>query len=223
MQEKLIEYLSSFVTEKRITLFKENISHRTKYLTIAMEDIYQPHNASAVLRTCDCFGIQDVHIIENKNKYKINPGVALGSSKWLDLNYYNKLENNSLDAINSLRSKGYRIVSTVLNKNANKLHEFDLSKGKTALFFGTELTGLSENIINNSDESLYIEMLGFTESFNISVSAAIIMSHLSMKLRNSKINWHFSNSEMNEVLIKWLKASIKKSDILIDEFYKRFE
>ena len=71
MQEKLIEYLSSFVTEKRITLFKENISHRTKYLTIAMEDIYQPHNASAVLRTCDCFGIQDVHIIENKNKYKV--------------------------------------------------------------------------------------------------------------------------------------------------------
>lgn len=223
MQEKLIEYLSSFVTDERYNIFKKNISQRTNYLTVALEDIYQSHNASAVLRTCDCFGIQNVHIIENKNKYKINPGVALGSSKWLSLNFYNKNSNNSLSAIEKLRSDGYRIVSTVPNKNAKKLEDFDLNKGKIALFFGTELTGLSKNILNNSDENLYIEILGFTESFNISVSAAIILSHLSLKLRNSSINWELPKDEKNEILIKWLISSIKRSDLLIKEFHERFK
>ena len=91
----LFEYLTGFLTEHRKSLFSQIIENRTRYLTVVLEDIYQPQNASAVLRTCDCFGIQDVHIIENKNEYRISPDVALGSSQWLNINRHNKKDLNT--------------------------------------------------------------------------------------------------------------------------------
>ena len=210
-KKKLLKYLSEFVTEHKLELFEKNINYRTKYITIVLEDIFQSHNASAVLRTSDCFGIQDVHIIENKNKYIINPQVALGSSKWLNLIKYNKKENNSLDAVRALKKQGYRIVATTSSPDIrNNLENFDLKKGKVALFFGTELEGLSDKILNNTDEFLKIPMYGFTESFNISVSASIILHHLTLKLRNSDINWQLTDEEMIDIKINWLKSSIGK-------------
>src|SRR5688572_25411329 len=112
MSKELIAYLSGFVSENRKKKFEEVIRFRTRHITIALEDIYQPHNASAVLRSCDCFGIQDVHIIENRNAYTVNPDVALGSSKWLNLYKYNQQEENTLSCIRSLKDKGYRLVAT---------------------------------------------------------------------------------------------------------------
>ncbi len=210
-KKKLLENLSEFVTEHKLELFEKNINYRTKYITVVLEDIFQSHNASAVLRTSDCFGIQDVHIIENKNKYIINPQVALGSSKWLNLIKYNKKENNSLDTVRALKNQGYRIVATTPAPNIGvDLENFDLKKGKIALFFGTELEGLSAKILNNADEFLKIHLYGFTESFNISVSAAIILHYLTLKLRNSDINWKLTDEEMIDVKIEWLKSSIGK-------------
>lgn len=210
-KKKELENLSEFVTEHKLKLFEENINYRTKYITVVLEDIFQSHNASAVLRTSDCFGIQDVHIIENKNKYIINPQVALGSTKWLNLIKYNKKENNSLDAVRSLKKQGYRIVATTPAPNIGvDLENFDLKKGKIALFFGTELEGLSAKVLNNTDEFLKIPMYGFTESFNISVSAAIMLHHLTLKLKNSDINWKLSEEEMIDIKINWLKSSIGK-------------
>ena len=210
-KKKLLKNLSEFVTEHKLKLFEDNINYRTKYITVVLEDIFQSHNASAVLRTSDCFGIQDVHIIENKNKYIINPQVALGSSKWLNLIKYNKKENNSLDTVRALKKQGYRIVATTSSPDIrNNLENFDLKKGKVALFFGTELEGLSDKILDNADEFLKIPMYGFTESFNISVSAAIILHHLTLKLRNSDINWKLTNEEMIDIKINWLKSSIGK-------------
>jgi tRNA (guanosine-2'-O-)-methyltransferase len=185
-----------------------------------LEDIYQSQNASAVLRTCDCFGIQDVHIIENKNEYKINPDVALGASKWLSMNYYNKTENNTLDAINKLKADGYRIVATTPHTNDVNLEDFSLSDGKTALVFGTELTGISDIVYENADEFMKIPMYGFTESFNISVSAAVILHHLTYKLRNSDIDWQLEEDESDELLLNWIRSSIKKSKLLEKRFYE---
>ena len=185
---------------------------------MAIEDVFQPQNASAVLRTSDCFGIQDVHIIENKNEYRINPDVALGSFQWLDMYRYNSKAFNTPDAIQNLRSKGYRIVATTPHINDVSLDDFDLSKGKVAFVFGTELEGLTAEVLDNADEYLKIPIYGFTESFNISVSAAIILHHLSRKLRLSDINWNLSEDEQIEIKIKWLKQSIKKSDLLIERF-----
>jgi tRNA (guanosine-2'-O-)-methyltransferase len=217
----LIEYLRKIVTEHKWQLFNEIIQNRTRYLAVVLEDIFQPHNASAVLRTCDCFGVQDVHIIENRNEYTINPDVALGASKWLNLHKYNQEGNNTLSTIKTLKAKGYRIVATTPHTDDVDLEEFDLKKGKAALFFGSELPGLSDIVMNNADEFLKIPMYGFTESFNISVSAAIILHHLTFKLRNSNINWELSNDEREGILLDWLRTSIKNSELIEKEYYNR--
>lgn len=218
MEEKLIEYLSQFITEKRFDLFNKILSERTEYLTVVLEDIYQPQNASAVLRTCDCFGIQNVHIIENDNEYRINPDVALGSAQWLNLYKYNNEENNTISAVNKLKKKGYRIIATTPHTDDVNLEEFDINKGKFALMFGSELPGLSDVALENADEFLKIPMYGFTESFNISVSAALCIHHLSYKIRSSEIDYFLNPERKNEILLTWLKQNIKKSKLIEQRF-----
>ena len=219
VKKKLLEYLSEFITENRKKRIEEVIANRTKYLTIVLEDIFQPHNASAVLRSCDCFGIQDVHIIENKNKYTVNPDVALGSSKWLSINKYNGKESNTVQCLQSLKEKGYKIVATLPDPHFPSLEELKLDK-KIALVFGTELEGLSEEAVNNADECVRIKMYGFTESFNISVSAALCLHYLSSKLRASDIDWKLSDEEKVITELEWVKNVVKSSDLLEKEFYK---
>jgi tRNA (guanosine-2'-O-)-methyltransferase len=219
MKEK-IEFFKQFVTEKRYELFKKVIEERTQYITVLLEDIYQPQNASAVLRSCDCFGVQDVHIIENRNEYRLNPEVALGSSKWLSLNKYNTLENNTLDAINRLKDKGYRIIATSPHTQDSSPDTFDIEKSKFALMFGSELPGLSDIALENADEFLKIPMYGFTESFNISVSAAVIMNRLTQRLRKSNIDYKLSSQTRDEILLEWLRSNMKNPDAADKQFSK---
>lgn len=221
MNSELIEHLQQFATIERIDLFNQILKQRTRYITVVLEDIYQSQNASAVLRTADCFGIQNVHIIENKNEYQINPDVTLGASKWLNLIKYNKYQHNTIDAINHLKKQGYRIVATTPHTNVVNLENFDLVKGKAALFFGTELNGLSDIMIENADEYLKIPMFGFSESFNISVSVAIILHHLTLKLRSSEISWQLNDNDEQEIMLNWLKKTIKSSSLLIDDFLSK--
>ena len=224
MKEKLLNYLKKFVTPERSNKIEDIVEQRTKYISIVLEDIYQSQNASAVLRSCECFGIQDVHIIENRNTYQVNPDVALGSNKWLNLLRYNQPDtNNTTVAISHLRNAGYRIVATTPHQNDKKLEDFNLLAGKTALFFGNELEGLSDEIINSADEFLKIPMYGFTESFNISVSVAVILHHLSFQLRNSNIHWQLSDREKTDLQLQWLKKSIKESEIIEKNFYKNID
>ncbi len=217
----LITHLSNFTTPHRFDLFTKIVRDRTKYITVVLEDIFQPHNASAVLRSCDCFGVQDVHIIENKNEYTINPDIALGASKWLDLHKYNELENNTLSTIQQLKKDGYRIVATTPHTNDVALENFDLTKGKVALFFGSEQPGLSSIVMENADEFMKIPMYGFTESFNISVSAAIIMQHLTLMLRQSTIDWKLSDAEQDQLILNWLRNTIKSSEQIERKFNKK--
>lgn len=221
MNKQLFEFLSYYITERRKQIICDNINERTRYITVVLEDIFQSQNASAVLRTCDCFGIQDIHVIENQNEYNLNPDVELGAAQWLTLRKYNKSENNSLVAINHLKTNGYRIVATTLSNKNVSLNDFQLDRGKIAFFFGTELTGLSSTVMENADEFLKIPMYGFTESFNISVSAAIILYDLTLKLRNSEINWHLSETEQDELKVNWVKNTLKTPELLIKEFEKR--
>lgn len=218
MKQELIEYLSRFVTQKRFELFKRIAAQRTRYITVLLEDIYQAHNASAVLRSCDCFGIQDVHIIENRNEYQVNPDVAVGASAWLDIKKYNRLENNTLEAIKKLKKKGYRIVATTPHKNVSYPDNFPIEKGKLALMFGSEMPGLSDIAMQNADEFLKIPMYGFTESFNISVSAAVILNRLSERLRKSDIEFQLDKEEQNELIECWLRKSIKSSELIVKKF-----
>ena len=213
-----IEYLKQFALPRRWELFQEIIQNRTRYITVVLEDLYQPHNASAVLRTSEAFGVQDVHIIENRNTFEVNREIAVGASKWLTLHRYNRKENNTLEAIETLRKQGYRIVATTPHKNDVELDEFDLGKGKAAIFFGSELPGLSDLVLDNADEYVKIDMYGFTESFNISVSAALVMHTLIRKLHNSDINWQLTEEEKEEILFDWLKKSVKDSDKILKRY-----
>jgi len=220
LNSELIKYLSGFVTPRRWKNMEKTIHYRTRYITVVLEDIFQPHNASAVLRTCECLGIQEVHIIENKNQYNINPDVVMGSDKWLTLIKYNNEVFNTPIAIKELRKKGYRIIATSFSKKATPLEVFNPSDNPCAIFFGTELTGLTAEVLDQADEHINIPIYGFTDSYNISVSAAIVLYDLLKRLRQSKAPWQLSETEMEEVLLQWLKNSIKRSDLLIEEFLR---
>lgn len=218
-QQELYEFLSGFLSEERKEKFERHIRQRTRYITIAVEDIYQPHNASAVLRSAECFGVQDVHVIENRNSYNPNSEIALGAHKWLNIHKH----SGTGDCIKTLRANGYRIVATTPHTNDCLVSELDLSKGKAALFFGTELEGISKQVLEEADEFVKIPMFGFTESFNISVSAAICLYELLPKLRKTTLPWQLTATEMQEILLQWAKSSINRSDLLVEEFQKKKE
>jgi len=218
-KKELLDYLLGFISPNKKNLFETIINYRTRYITVVVEDIFQPHNISAVLRTCDCFGIQDVHIIENRNKFEVNPDIALGSSKWITFKKFDSGDNSALNAINFLKDKGYRIVAATPHNNDKLLNELNLDS-KTALLFGTEMGGLSDISIQNADEFVKIPMYGFTESFNISVSVAIVLHHLTGKLRTSDINWRLDEDEMTDVKLCWVKKVLKRSDLIEKRFLK---
>ena len=221
LTNRYADYLLSYVTENKRSKFEEILLHRTRYLTVVLEDIYQPQNASAVLRTCDCLGIQDVHIIENRNAYKINPDVALGSDKWLTMHRYSQEKGNTEACLTQLRKKGYRIIVTTPHKNEVMLQDLSLARGKFAIVFGNEKDGISESAIGCADEFVKIPMYGFTESYNISVSAAIVLSYLTDKLRNSGIEWFLTDDEKTGIRIEWAKKVILRPEIFEKEFFKR--
>lgn len=217
--QKLADYLSGFITAARLARFDAIVKNRTRHITIALENIFQPHNASAVLRTCDCFGIQDIHIIENDFKYEVNDEIALGSSKWLTLIHHNSEENNTLSCINKLKASGYRIIATTPHKHDCTIDELPIDT-KIALFFGTELNGISQDIIDNAEEFIKIPMYGFTESFNISVSAALSLYNLSERMRKSDVKWKLSAEETTEIKLQWMRNSIKDAVLIEKEFNK---
>lgn len=218
-RQALLAYLSEFLTPRRKALFANVIKNRTRHITVVLEDIFQPQNASAVLRTCDLTGIQDVHVIENDNTYEINPDVALGSSKWLNLEKHNTDKNNTLQTFDTLRKNGYKIIATSPHENNYSLDDIPLDN-KIAIVFGTELTGLSRIATQNADDYLRIPMYGFTESYNISVSAALVLFNLTERLRKSNINWHLSEEEKVDIQLEWTRRTISRSEIIENQFLK---
>ncbi len=219
-KQKLLQFYSEYLTDRRKARFDEVIKYRTRHITVVLEDVFQSHNASAVLRSCDLTGIQDVHAIENRNEYDVNTEIDMGSSKWLNLYRYNGKEHNTIDAYEKLRSKGYRIVATTPHKNDYTPDTLPI-EGKFALIFGTELTGLTDIAIENADEYLRIPMYGFTESYNISVSAALALYTLSERLRKSDINWQLTEEEKEDILLEWSRRSVRQQEILEREFLNR--
>ncbi len=211
---KLLEHLETYITEHRKTRFESVLSQRTKFYTVATEDVYQLHNTSAVLRSCDVFGIQEVNVIEERNVKSIDREIAMGAQKWVDLNRYHTVNN----CIQDLKQNGYQIVATTPHTNDCALHEFDFTK-KSCFFFGKETDGLSQDVLDAADCYLKIPMVGFTESLNISVSAAIILQHVTTKLKQSSINWQLTEEELLEKRLDWVTKTIKKSDDIIKRFY----
>ncbi|MFL0353554.1 TrmH family RNA methyltransferase [Xanthomarina sp. GH4-25] len=213
---KLLEYLETYLTENRRQRFNNVLAQRTKHFTVATEDVYQLHNTSAVIRSCDVFGIQDVHIVEEVNSKQIDREIAMGAQKWVDLKRFHSVK----DCIQDLKHKGYQIVATTPHTNDCLLHEFDVSK-KSCFFFGRETQGLSQEVLDQADCYLKIPMSGFTESLNISVSAAIILQHVTTKLKQTNIHWELTEIEQQEKRLDWIKKTIKSYDEIVARFYDK--
>lgn len=215
-QKQLLEYLERFISEERKQRFIEILEERTKMITVAMEDVYQLHNTSAVIRSCDIFGVQEAHVIENKFGKRLDKKIAMGAQKWVDVHRY----KTTTECIDSLKIRGYKVIATSPHYDSCDLNDFEIT-GKTAFFFGTERDGLTEEVLEKSDGFLKIPMLGFTESLNISVAVAIILHQLSAQLRTTNLDWKLSEEEILDKRIDWTKKSIRSIDSIMERVQKK--
>jgi tRNA (guanosine-2'-O-)-methyltransferase len=211
-EEALLDYLFRFVTPERKDRMLQVVSSRTDFIRVVLEDIYQPHNASAVIRSCECFGISNLHVIENNYAYTVNRDVAMGASKWIQLNRHNSEQcNNSSACLDSLRKEGYRIVATSLDPDSVPIEELPIDQ-PIALCFGTEETGLSSFILQSADLKTHIPMYGFTQSFNISVSAALSLASLRQRLQPKFNEFALCEAQRRRTLLSWLRQSIPRAE-----------
>lgn len=213
-----LSYLEDFLTDNRKERFLEVLKNRTNHFTIAMEDVFQLHNTSAVMRSCEVFGIQQLNVIEEKFGKRIDAEIAMGAQKWVDVNRFNSVQS----CIDKMREKGYQIIATTPHNDSCMIHEFDITK-RSAIFFGTEKEGLSPEVIEQADGFMKIPMVGFTESLNISVSAAIIIQDITNRLRQSNLNWQLTEEEILEKRLDWAKNSIKDIKRIEERYYSNIK
>lgn len=209
-----LAFLENILTDNRKERFLEVLKNRTKHFTVVVEDVFQMHNTSAVMRSCEVFGVQELNVIEQRFGKRIDKEIAMGAQKWVDINKFDTVSN----CIDSLKKDGYQIIATTPHENDCLLDDFDISK-PSALFFGTEKEGLSQEVIQKADGYLKIPMVGFTESLNISVSAAIILQNLTSRLRQSTIDWQLTEDEIIEKRLAWARSSIKDIKRIEQRYY----
>lgn len=214
MTPELLAYLQSLLTPRRRALFTKVLEQRTRHFTVVTEDVYQMHNTSAVMRSCDVFGIQDLHVIEARFGKRVDKEIAMGAQKWVNIHRHSSTE----DCLRALRSGGYQIVATTPHQGV-PLDEFDVTK-KSALLFGTEKKGLSPELLAQADVALTIPMYGFTESLNISVSAAIILNELVGRMRREGAPWKLSSEQRYALECAWTIASIKDAPRIIERYHQ---
>lgn len=214
-QRELIEYLGSHLTENKREKIRAALAERTRHFTVVLEDINQPHNASACLRSCDCFGLQDVHVIERRHPFEADNDVALGSNKWLTIHRYHQPES----ALETLKARGYCLVATSPNIEGDTPATLPIDR-PVALLFGSEHKGLTDRLFGAAERTLRLPMYGFTESFNISVTLALALSRLIERLRESDLDWHLSEIEKEELTLKFYRRLIARHDLLEELFWQ---
>lgn len=215
---EVLEFLESFLTPERREKIHRVLAARTRFVRVVLEDLFQPHNASAVMRSCECLGVQHLHVIENKHRFAPNRDIALGSAKWMSLHRHRGAStDNTLACLTQLKDQGYRLVATCLRKDARPLEELPVNQ-PFALLFGTEETGLSERALEMADEAVTIPMYGFTQSYNISVSVAICLAELLRRIRSTRDDWALGEEEQLRLRDRWVRRSLKTPGALERRF-----
>ncbi len=214
---KYLKKLEPYVSPHKVDVIDKVLSNRTRKITVVLEDIYHAQNASAVLRTCECMGLQDVYVAENKNTFEVNPRVVQGSSKWITLHKFSKseLDNPIFSCIEGLRSAGYHICATSPSADAIDIAELQLSE-KMAFVFGTELTGISDEVAGASDEFVRLPMYGFTDSYNLSVSVALVLQEIVKKYKTIFHDWQLSKKEQEALRLEWYRKIVRRSDLILE-------
>ena len=220
IEKQVLDEFYKIITPNKVEMFDRIAALRTRHLTVALENIYQEHNASAVLRSCDCFGLQEMHVIEKGFQYSVQRDIALGAGRWVDMFNYNLGENPTDDCILNLQNRGFKIVATTPHTDAFTIHNLPIDK-PMAFFFGTERRGLSQEVIERADYNVKIPMFGFTESFNISVSVAIVLQTIRQRLEESNLEWKLNEEEKIALKIKWCRKILNGGAALENEFRKR--
>ena len=203
--EERLEYMTQFLTEERREVLQRTISQRTHYMRIMTENMFHPQNASAIMRHCEAFGIQQIHTVEDRCKFDPSVNIVRGTQKWVDVEHH----ATTAEALTSLKADGYRIVATTPHRCSATPESFDVTRGKFALVFGTEHAGISDEVIEAADDFLMIPMCGMVESLNVSASAAILIYMLSERIRQSSVNWQLSDEEQLRLLTRWTLSSIR--------------
>lgn len=192
---------------------------RTRHISVVLNNIFYTQNISAVIRSCDCFGVQDLYITGNSPSTHVNKHVAQGAYNWVDI--HRLTDRPEEETLSDLKRRGYRIVVTLPEPGASSLHDFDIEKGKTAIVMGNERDGVSPTVKSMADEYLYIPMSGFSQSLNISVSTAVILSELTSRVRSSDLHWKLSHEELTDLQYRWMKNSVKRGARIEEEYLVR--
>lgn len=222
-QDRLLqEHLWSFLTAERRQRLLDVLAERTRHLTVVLENVYQPHNMSAVLRSCDAFGMQDVHIAECENNFRVTREIAMGTDKWLTLHRYAEASDPSEACIETLRRNGYRIVVTSPTSTASPLSKVDVTS-RTALVIGHEKSGVGETFLDAADECVAIPTYGFVDSLNLSVAAALCLYELSTRLRNSDVAWQLADDERDALLLEWTCKSVPNIEAIKKRFRREYK
>lgn len=206
-------YMESFLTEERKEVLRRTLSSRTRYMTILTENTFHPQNASALVRHCEAFGVQELHTVETRCKFNPNVNIVRGTDKWVDITRH----DSTADAISALKGAGYRLVATTPHRESCTPETFDVAKGPFCLVFGTEHAGVSDEIIEAADEYLRIPMCGMVESLNVSASAAILIYMLSQRMRlTPEIDWHLQDADEREMLFRWVMSSVRDAERILE-------
>ena len=207
------------MTDHRIAQLERVAGSRTRHIVIALEDVQKDHNSAAIIRNCDCYGIQDLHVMDYQKTPKVAHAIAKGAENWVDVSYHTGTENNVRAAVQHLRSQGYRIVATSPHQGGYSPETLPIDQ-PIALFFGNELDGISNEVIHHADDFLELPMYGFTESFNVSVSVALSLHTLRQRLEASNISFLLSDRDRYELLFRWAHYSVQGADRILSIFEK---
>ncbi len=191
-------------TEKRLEKITKVLSSRQHSLTLVLENIHDPHNVSAIFRTCDAVGIPKVNLIYNVESFpRIGKKTSASAFKWVEKEKFKSVS----DCYEDLRSKGFKIYASSLKDHSNNLYELDLTK-KVALVLGNEHRGVSDEAAKQADEIFMIPQFGMVQSLNVSVAAAVIV-YEAMRQRIKKGMYDKSDLE-NSILDKMIDDWCKK-------------
>ena len=216
---ELARYLATYVSRERTDRIEGVLANRTRHVTVVLEDLFHGQNGGAVLRSCECFGIQDVHIIAQRCSFRIAKSVAAGAAKWLTLRLFDADHHEGVGAcVGALHRAGYRLAATTARADAVPIDQLELGE-RVALCFGNEREGLSSELLDAADVAVTVPMGGFTESLNVSVAAALCLRTLTSSLRRSAREvWRLTPEECAELRLEWFIKSLKHRRALVKRF-----
>ena len=191
------------MTDERRAKIEKVLKQRQKDLTLVLDNIHDPHNVSAIYRSCDAFGVDSVHLYYTGQAFpKLSEKSSASARKWIETERHSQKET----LLASLKAQGMQILATNCTPNAKPMGEYDMTK-PTAIIMGTEHSGVSEELFPVVDGEIYIPMFGMIQSFNVSVAAALLLGEASRQ--RQEIGMYdtktFSDELYAERLAEWLE------------------